>query len=385
MQNEYWTNAIFYSTGDAFFADVIAEIRKSVVSIKIEAYIFSVDRLGSLLLSELKSARQRGVQVKICVDGAGSYASLAELQKMCTLWDLELFIFRPLPDSLSIFFKFLKLFRNRLPFVFKKVNRRNHQKLLLFDDQIAFVGSRNITEVHSESLTQLSAWKDFGVKLEGPSLAILERSFQRTCNVCTDSSFIRKLVRTNFDRYYDPQESFVRLNTTRRMRSRLKKDLLLRIRLSNHHIRISTAYFLPRPKILKELILAAQRGVRVQIIIPGLSDVPVVKWAAYRVLRNCLKNGVEVYEYQRSILHSKFLLIDESFATVGSTNFNHRSFLHDLELEVCFVQDQHVQMVLNEFRLEKSFSEKLSLSSLDGWPWYLRFASRIAYRLRYIL
>lgn len=385
MQKEYWTTANFYSTGDSFFADVIQQIRKSTKSIKIESYIFQVDRLGSLLLAELKTARERGVKVQICVDGAGSYSQLQELHKVCHLWNLELQVFRPLPDSISIFFKFIRLLKNRVPFVFKKINRRNHRKLFLFDDQIAFIGSRNVTEVHSESLMQMSAWKDFGVQLTGPSLQYLTESFETIWSSCQDASSFPQKSWLSKKQNYNPQESFVRINTSRKMRSLLKKDLLLRIRLANHHIRISTAYFLPRPRLLKELFRAAQRGVRIEIILPGLSDVPIVKWAAYRVLRQCLKNKIEVYEYERSILHSKFLVIDENFATVGSTNLNHRSFLHDLELEVCFIQEDHVTRVLNEFRLEKSFSHKLHLSSLEKWPWYLRLMSRVAYRLRYLL
>ncbi|MFP5519543.1 MAG: phospholipase D-like domain-containing protein [Bdellovibrionia bacterium] len=385
MNPRYWTSVEFYSTGDQYFSAVLDEIRKAQVTVRLETYIFSLDPMTEEILSALEEAQRRGVWIQILVDGFGSFSHLETLRNRCQKSQFQFKVFHPLPSRLKIVQKFLRIFTTRYAFVFKKINRRNHRKQILIDDRIAFVGSLNLTEVHSHRHFGKTAWKDFGVRLEGPPLFLLERAFRNAWNIAESDTFLKKLLRLQFDKTYDPRQALVRLNTSRRMRSRLKKDLVRRIEATTQKIWISTAYFLPRPRLLKAILNASKRGVEVQLLLPGISDAPVVKWASYQVLKKLLVNGVKIFEYQPAVLHSKYLVLDNHFATLGSTNFNHRSFLHDLELEAVFTESAHIRRVEAEFLLEKTFARELNILELKSWPWYLRLTSRIAYRMRYLL
>lgn len=379
---ESWSHVQIFYTGDDYFQSLLKDIREASRSVTIESYIFSVDPLTMEILRELRRARERGCTIKIVVDGFGSYYDIPHLDQICAEYGIELRVFHPFPYPLLIARNFFKKHAVHRPFLMKRMNRRNHRKICIIDERKAYLGSFNFTKEHCASFVGSQAWRDTGVCVEGESVHQLVLAFQLT--------YLRTLMKglLNWvDRWrmrLDLSHGNLRLNTTPKMRRDLYKDLLRRISRSRSRLYITTAYFLPKRSLLRALLKAARRGVDVQILIPGKSDVPMVKWAAFYIVRFLLKKRVAILEYQKSILHAKTMIIDNE-VFIGSFNLNHRSILHDLEVEVVLKDASSLQSMLKQWHTDLQHSKPVSEKDLAAPSWLARILYTIAFRLRYML
>jgi len=145
---------------------------------------------------------------------------------------------------------------------------------------------------------------------------------------------------------------------------------------------ITNAYFIPRRSVLRALKKAAQRGVEVALVLPALTDVPIVQWASRSLYYRLLKAKVRIFEYQPSVLHAKTVIID-NWATVGSHNLNHRSMIHDYEVEAVLTDNQSLNELVNQWQIDVKSSQEITLESLGKFPWWTRWISRLAYWFRY--
>lgn len=384
MLDSNWTEIQFFHSGDDFFTDMASHFRRARTRIQIETYIFDHDRLTRLLLEELRQAKTRGCEVQILVDGFGSFSWQDSLEDWCRRHQIEFRVFRPLPRGfwslrrvfLSARFHFFRWLRG--------MNRRNHRKVVLIDEEVAYLGSFNWTQVHCASIMGSKAWRDSGVRLRGPALVELKESFRRVWKKSKREGWrglLRKRLRLSRAR---PTQMPLRLNDSWSRRRRQAQELLHLFTQARKRILIETAYFLPTRVAIRSLCQAAQRGVQVELILPGPSDVPLVKWAAFGVLKHLISSGVKVYEYQPSILHAKFLIIDDH-ARLGSFNFNHRSLFHDLEVEALFDDQASVENLAQQWRQDRRLSREFSPESLAQWNWFHRLFAGLAFRLRYWL
>lgn len=381
-----WENIKIFHSGDDYFASMTQDIRNAQVKIQIEVYIFNMDRLTLPFLSELAEARQRGVLVEILVDGFGSFRSISPLQKFCIQNKMKLKVFRPFSMSEThfrkYFFKHFLKYLLKIKFIFRRLNRRNHRKITFIDSQIAYIGSFNNSEVHSEQIKGTEVWRDSGLRICGPELKNLVFSMQeawkwnRRARIL--SYFKNKLW------HYHPVENLIRLNTRRRWRRSLNRDLKRRIQNAQHHVLITSAYFLPTNSLLRAFKKAASRGVPVHIIVPGPSDVPLVNLAALKLYHQLYKAGVRIFQYQPSILHAKSMIIDD-FYTLGSMNLNYRSLLHDLEVTVIINDLPSQKNLLDQWTLDLSKSQEFSYQSFENLSWIIKLMARLAFRFRYWL
>jgi cardiolipin synthase len=383
---EGWTHTELFHSGDAYYTSLLSRIRRARKSITLETYIFAVDRLTQILLEELGQARQRGCQVQLLIDGFGSYYWLPDLEKICREKDLEWRVYHPLPRGFSWFRRYLllNLFSLKAWRLFKNLNKRNHRKITIIDETTAYLGSLNFTQFHSENIMGRQAWRDTGVCVEGPPVTMLVAAFARSWRRARKRTLSRAWFRYRRDRGYDPRHSLVRLNSTPRMRYRVYRDLIRRIREARSHIYVTTAYFLPKRSLLRALKNAAARGVHVELIVPGITDVPLVRWAAFSIARTLLKSHIFIYEYQNRVLHAKYMIIDD-YCSVGSLNLNHRSLLHDLEVEVVLTAPADRENMLRQWEIDKAHSKSLTEQSLRNTSFWRHWLSRIAFKLRYLL
>lgn len=384
QQKLEWSTTQLYFRGDDFFSDLITDIRRAQTRVLLEYYIFEVDPLTLIILSELEQAQKRGCQIHLLVDGFGSYFWVNELEKICKEKKISFQVFHPLPMAYKhyrriFFIPLVKLYRG-----FRRLNHRTHRKLTLIDDEVAYLGSMNMTQVHSEKRMGESSWKDIGLRLTGGSLADLTSTFWLAWSRARRSLIQSRLRGRKRDLNYHPYRSLVRLNTNTWLRFILYRDLLKKVKSSQHRIWIEMAYFLPRRAIFKALKKAAARGVSVQIILPSRSDVPIVKWAAEGLIMALLKSNVEVYEFLPRMLHSKLVMIDD-WAVVGSHNWNHRSFIHDLEVEAILTDSNSLQTLSQSWAETRQHSRKVSLSEPRWKNPFRRWLGQLAFRLRYLL
>lgn len=379
---ESWSQSRIFYSGDEYFESLMVDIRQATSSITIESYIFAVDTLTLTLLAELKTARERGCSVKIVVDGFGSYYYIPQLSRLCSEMGIEFRVFHPLPYPLATIRKTFLSSSNQGSLLFRRLNRRTHRKIAIIDQKRVYLGSFNFIQNHCASIVGTKAWRDTGVWVEGPPVRQLVQAFQ----ISYLRTFIHGILNWvgRWKNRTEPYEKLLRLNNTQRMRRRLYRDLLIRISSAKSRVLITTAYFLPKGSLMRALLKAARKGIQVEIVIPGKSDVPVVKWAAFYIVRFLLQRRIKIYEYQKTILHAKTMIIDDK-VLIGSFNLNHRSILHDLEVEVVLDDAESLQSMLQQWQIDIADSKVISEQEVKTPGLFARLIYNIAFLLRYIL
>lgn len=374
--NTRWNEAKLYHSGDEFFAEAVSCIRRAKETVSLESYIFEMDFIADILLVEMQLASLRGCKVRLLVDGVGSFFWTDTIRKRCAQEGIEFRVYHPVPGI----FQWGAMSSQ----VFKLMNRRNHRKTLLIDGKLALLGSFNVTQVHSERISGPKTWRDSGVRLEGEALESLNAAFDLAWN------FSKNIPRFALDSKWVKDKVFLvkkwqnllRLNVNAKIRRLLYRDLCRRILQAQEKVYIATAYFIPKRALLKALAKAAQKGVDVRVLIPGPTDVPFVKWAAHRLPYELSKYGVKVFEYQPRILHAKYMIIDD-WGSIGSFNLNHRSLLHDLEVEAVLTDEESLKNLTHQFREDLLHSLAFNMTYYERRSWWQRWISKTLFKLRH--
>jgi cardiolipin synthase len=298
--------------GKEIFPALLDAINVAKKTVCLEIYTFTSGALGKTFIEALVNAEKRGVKVRLLVDAVGSIT-------------LSNNFFTPLRDAGG----HVRIFN---PLTLKRFWIRNHRKLLVCDDEVAFVGGFNIApEYEGDGIK--SGWCDVGLKIKGPLVKGLAESFEEM--------FARAHFRhKRFSRFRkigpektiaEPKEEILFSGPGRGF-SPIKRAL--------HHdfanaknVRIMVAYFLPTLRMRRDLLRVVRRGGKVQLILPGKSDVPLSQLAAQSLYRRFLKGGIEIYEYQPQILHAKMFIVDDVIY-IGSCNLDARSLKINYELLV---------------------------------------------------
>lgn len=368
-----------FSNGSEHFYALLADIENAKHSIDLETYIFTRDALGKRVVNALCNAAQRGVKIRILVDGAGTPYWSATLARHLERYGIQTKVFHPFPWQLWNWSRSVTALPKLLKgiYLILKVNSRNHRKVCLIDQKIAYVGSVNITQCHLTRQEGGHGWRDTSVRLSGTNLTELEKAFE----IAWTHRSIKERLREAF--VHIRKEPRLRLNYTRHRRRILHKNLLRRIRLCQKRIWITNAYFVPDNFLLKRLKDAAKNGVDVRILLPKKSDVRIMPWASSTFYDRLLAAGVKIYEYQPSMLHAKTLILDD-WLTIGSSNLNHRSLLHDLEADVTLFTNEARNNLEQAFLKDLTQSEELKL---DSWktqrPLLQRALGRLVLYLKY--
>lgn len=380
MTAQNWSEVKFYFSGDGYFSSVLESIHQAVHEVRVEMYMFNFDELGKKILHSLTEARRRGVKVFLLVDGIGSISFLADIDAYCRANEIKFKIYHPLPIRLNFLRRFslqaLTWKNIRLFFVmFRKINNRDHRKIFLIDQKLAFVGSQNVNKVHSETISNHRAWRDTGVAVQGPPVRFLVNS----------SQFAWERARPDGLTYsWRFQYDALRLSARRKHRLARIRKLIQSFNEAKTRIWITTAYFLPNRKTIKALVRAAWRGVDVALCLPAISDMPFMKWTAWLLYDRLLKAGVKIYEYQGRILHAKSMIVDH-WGTVGSYNFNHRSLIHDLEVEVVINRPEWLKDLEQQWDRDIAQSRLIRLNDKAHANIFLRAIANIIYWFRYWL
>jgi cardiolipin synthase len=299
-------------TGDETFAVMLSAIEAAKSSIVLESYIFSAGPVGERFRDALVRACRRGVRVQVLIDSFGSITLLDSFWQPLRKAGGEMRWFNPL--------------------TLRRFNIRNHRKLLICDQWIGFVGGFNIaTEWEGDGVTR--GWRDLGLHMTGPLAQELSASFDDMFARADfkHKRFIRLRKRPLEHPDSDPAAELM-LSGPGRGRSPIK--LALRRDLAHARmVQIIAAYFLPPRRLRRMLMHVARRGGRVQLVLPGKSDVPLIQLAARSLYQRLLRAGVEIYEYQPQILHTKLVLVD-AVVYAGSSNLDTRSLNINYELLV---------------------------------------------------
>ncbi len=338
-----WQDEFIFHDGDQFFSHLTHALNAAQKTIDLETYIFDRDHLGMEMLEALSHAASRGVRVRILLDGLGcskwSYRD-AQISRMA---GVAVRFFHPLPwqNKRSHILRFFRL--RRILLGVWKLNRRNHRKTCVIDHQIAFLGGMNISARHLKKETGKKAWRDTSVRVSGHAVSDLAQAFEYAWNH-------PRSLRNRWKRYLKvpAYPHLVRLNMVHRQRKAAYRDLIHRISTAKTRVWITNPYFVPPISLIRALRMAAGRKMDVRLLFSEKNDILGMKWAIHAFYFILLEGGIRIFEYQSSFLHAKIMLID-SWATVGSSNLNQRSFLHDLEVDVVLNHSSSVKSIENQY------------------------------------
>lgn len=355
-----------------YFDGLLADIDCARFEIILETYIFSLDKVGNAFVKSLKQASERGVSVRLLIDGVGSYVDTARLVEMFESTRCEIKIFHPLPWDFKVFRNALIAGQNYSALLssIATVNRRNHRKLCIIDQKTAWLGSFNITADHYNHHPNEEGpnWHDTGLRTSGSVVPMLLHNFEQVWQRKVEN-------RRNRTR------QFLAFSTIRG-RKQLATELIDHLNSASERISITNAYFNPSNRVLKTLRRAARRGVQVRVIVPAKSDIFFFPELSRTYYADLLNAGIRVFEYQHSVLHSKTMLIDDT-VVVGSTNLNFRSFIHDLELDAVIFDTKIVEQMEQRFEQDLLQCEEIDLKRWQKYPLLLRLLAWVPRLLRY--
>jgi cardiolipin synthase len=356
--------------GGEYFRALIAAIDAAEREVHLETYIYEPDATGRAVAEALMRAARRGVRVKLLLDGFGARGFPATLVHELRAAGVALLSYRPELSS-------LRLRRYRL--------RRMHRKIAVVDARLAFVGGINIVD-DGEPGAPGGRRYDYAVRVEGPVVEDVHAAVRRLWWLVRWSRVGRR------PRAYHPppvraeragrqRAAFLQRDNLKHRRA-IEEAYLAAIRAARDEVLIANAYFLPGHRFRQALVDAAQRGVRVVLVLQGRTDHPLFQLAARALYRYFLENGIEIYEYQASELHAKAAVVDRTWATVGSSNIDPFSLLLAREGNVV-VKDRAFAAELHA-SLARAVEQGAHAIRRQAWsriPWYQRLASWLLYGL----
>lgn len=333
------TKVSIFTEGDALFDAMIADFEAARSRIWLESYIFNEDDVGRRLLAVLETRSREGIDVRVRVDAIGSRFGFSGTAA------------RRLHDS-PLRFHWCHPWQWKRPWLF---HRRNHRKLVVIDDVAAYLGGFNIDASSSRLASGAYRWRDTHVRLEG--------------EIVDDAAKAYRSFDTGDLDWQCRQHVHLQLLTNHGRHCRYRLHCAYRDRLGSATFRIwlTTPYFVPDRATQRRLCQAARRGVDVRILLPGKSDVNLVRWAARAAYSELLSAGVKIFEYTNRMLHAKTLLVDQDWSTIGTANFDYRSFFINYELNLLAESEQMNASLANIFEQDLRDSREITLK-----PWLRR-------------
>ena len=353
--------------GPATMAEMLKAIESAKNNINFETYIFDQDELGNQFADALLKKQAEGVTVNIIYDSVGTLTVPQAFFDRMRAGGIKLVAFNPVNPA--------KVRGNGW-----KVNNRDHRKILIVDGKIAFTGGINISDTYAKSSPFRSktkptdkkdvGWRDTHVKIEGPAVAAFQWLFIRAWTG-QDTDDLREAV--YFPTPVIAGDRIVRvLGSAPGGKFEIFKAYLLAMQEAKKSIHVTMAYFVPDEQTMEALTAAARRGVDVRLVLPSVSDSGLVYHAGRAKYDELLAAGVKIHELKLAVLHAKTAVIDGVWSTVGSTNLDTRSFLHNSEVSVIVMGDSFGG------EMERAFQEDLRNSTeirLEQWrhrPWEMR-------------
>jgi cardiolipin synthase A/B len=348
----YRGNAVtVFFDGPSAFDSMCAAIAAAENEVLLEAYILKDDATGRAFVETLAAAARRGVAVRFLADAFGSSDTRSEFWRQMEERRIEVRLYHPL-----------------LPFLWYQPYR-DHRKILAVDRRVAFTGGMNIGDEYGSSLMGRGgrAWRDTHARFEGPAAWDMAVVFQEGWDLAGGTLFeIPPLELPPPDEPVPPGASILVLDSSPgRGHEETASVLAAMGAAARKTFWLTNAYFAPHRGALPLLARAAARGVDVRLLLPGTSDVPLVRHAGHGIFRYLLERGVRIFEYETSVLHAKTVVADRWVSMVGSTNMDFRSFHFNAECNVV-VLDAAVALALErQFTLDLAGAREITRAEWD--------------------
>ena len=344
-----------FTNGTAFYPAMLAAIGEATRSINMELYIFQPGRIADQFVTALSAKARQGVTVTIVVDALGSLS----------LWG------RPVRRLRNAGCRIESYQRLRW-YSLARLNNRTHRELLIVDGSVAFVGGAGIADWWMyptfKRMRWHKPWRDTMARIEGPVVAALQGVAAENWLECCGEILTGPAYFPSLRQVGDTTAFVVKSSPSdRATASRVTFQTLMEA--SDHSIHINTPYFLPDRSLRRALMETARRGVRITVIVPGRStDQRWVRLASRRMWGRLLEAGIQIYEYRRTMIHTKVLVADELWCVLGTTNIDNRSFEHNDEVNVAMRDPAVAARLLQDYERDLADSVEVTLERWQRRP-----------------
>lgn len=351
--------------GKEKFDKLIKDINKAKHHIHVTYYIFKADGIGTRLLNALEERAENGVEVKVLYDPIGARVVGAH------------------------FFDHLKslggqaepFFGSRLHILNFRLNYRNHRKIVVIDGKIGYTGGFNVGDDYLGLYEKMGYWRDTHLRIKGNGVLPLQTRFLMDWNASVKNQTVR------YKESYFPVSSFVGTTDLQIVSSgpdnevhAIKKGFLKMISMAKHSVYIQTPYFIPDEALMETLKIASLSGIDVKLMIPNKPDHPFIYRATLSYAEEMVNNGVEVYIYDAGFIHAKTIVIDGEILSVGTANFDIRSFKLNFEVNT-FMYDrilakQQVEIFKKDIEVSYLLTEDI-IKNYSKWELFKQQFSRL--------
>ncbi len=349
--------------GDGFFPLVMRDIAAAKESVHIESYIWYESTIANQLAKLLAQKARQGVEVRILVDGSGGRQLKGPIKEMLTAAGAKVAHFHPLRVS-----------------NLGRLNNRDHRKLFIIDGRIGFIGGHGIADEWTGNGQDKKHWRDTALRVTGPAVNRLQGAFAE--------NWIEEVGIIPAGNKYFPHLPAAGTSTTHVAYtspsggvSSVQILYYLAIKAAKREIIIQNPYLLPDDEAIEALEEAVERGVNVMIMVPSddATDSPVVQHASHHHFGTLLKKGVKIWEYQKTLLHQKVIIVDGVWSSVGSTNFDDRSFDLNDEVNIGVLDAAVAAQLRAAFEADLRHARKRELGEWkDRGAWH-KFVDGLAY------
>jgi cardiolipin synthase len=354
-----------FQNGAEIFPPMLEAIAAARLSVHLATFIYWGGEVPETFGAALIAAAQRGVTVRVVLDSNGSAkVPKALVQRM-----------RDAGCHVS-------WFQQARWYDWGRYNHRSHRRLLVLDGTVGFTGGVGIADEWAGNGDSPSHWRDTHVRIAGPSVASLQAAFIDSWNSCSNELPLDAALFPPLQKQGDTTICVVQSNPTGGT-SAAQRAYAALIAGAKNTLAISNAYFLPSPPFVDALIKARARGVDVKVITPGpFHDEPAVRRAGRRTWAPLLAGGVELYEYQRTMLHAKVVVVDERVTSIGSINFDPRSFSLNTECAAVILDAATAAAAMRVFRADLEHSRRVTMDDVRSRGLANRVADTLCYWIR---
>lgn len=336
--------------GNQLMKALVEDIKKAKKSVNVEFFIIKRDKTGRDFIDVLTQKAREGVEVRLLMDALGSrYITRGVLS-----------------DYLAAGGKVGYFFKPKFIFLGLKLNYRNHRKITVIDHKIAYIGGYNVAKEYVGKKKKFGYWRDTHIKIQGSSVHDLNARFvldwrfttKEKIEVLTEAESVsmwkmgNKGVQILSSGPEDPKEE-------------IKRAFMKMITYAERNVYVQTPYFVPDQSILESLKMASQSGADVRVMIPCMPDHPFVYWATYSYIGELLRSGARVWIYDNGFLHAKTLVVDGEVASVGSTNFDNRSFRLNFETNAIIYDQEFARQMEKTFENDMLKGHELTLAQYN--------------------
>ncbi len=321
-------------SGKDKFDLLFEDIRQAKSSVHLEYFNFRNDSIASLLFDLLREKRKQGVEVRALFDGFGNDSNNQPLKKH-HIKSLR-------ADSIDIH----EFDPVRFPWV-NHIWPRDHRKIVVIDGHIAYTGGMNVADYYIVGTKQVGEWRDMHCRIEGPVVNELQNIFARIWQKVTKEQL-------NDEKYYQAKDKGDKMvgianREPNRTNKIMRQFYISALDDAQDSIKIINPYFTLTPSVKKAIHRAIRRGVKVDILVSAKSDIPLTPDAVFYNVHKLMKKGANIWLYQPGFHHSKIMMVDGRFCTVGSTNLDARSLRYDYEVNALIINKQVTQELQDMF------------------------------------